>query len=319
MNKKKVIGGVLLAVLVASGSYYYFMGTPRYSLYHTRKAIRNHDSATFNKYVDVERVATGILEESTKGMEEEASEENGFAQGLMNAFMPALKETLKESVNKSIEEISEGEENKLADAKIKEIKREGKSTKATIVNQENEELRISMVKTPERYWRVVGIDVEDFKKISPDSTNIEKVKENEKKQKEEEEKQKYEKLRGIVSLELKEKSFIPSDFMKGTYEDLIVLGLNFTNHSDRNIKGIQGQIRLLDIFGNEIMSPRLRYDQGVNAGETKEYNISTSYNQFIQEHKKIKDTALGDLKYEWFPTTILYEDGSKEEVVGESN
>lgn len=53
---KKIILGVVVVLIIFGSSYYYFKGTPRYSLYQTKKAIQDHDSITFNKYVDVDRI-----------------------------------------------------------------------------------------------------------------------------------------------------------------------------------------------------------------------------------------------------------------------
>ncbi|MBT8406279.1 MAG: DUF2939 domain-containing protein, partial [Deltaproteobacteria bacterium] len=47
---------VALLVVVLAGGFYYFTGTPRYSLYKLGRAVKNHDSAEFHKYVDVDRI-----------------------------------------------------------------------------------------------------------------------------------------------------------------------------------------------------------------------------------------------------------------------
>ena len=58
MNKKKLIfGGVILVlVLVAAWYFMYFTKTPGYALNQAREAYTKHDVATFKKYVDVESI-----------------------------------------------------------------------------------------------------------------------------------------------------------------------------------------------------------------------------------------------------------------------
>lgn len=259
-----------------------------------------------------------LTDEGSKSIETEmnssADSLGELGKGMITAFLPMLKDGLKNSINKSIEEISDGKQNAFAEAKIKEIKQEGKSANITLLNTKNEEIRLSMVQTPERYWKVVGVNFDDFKKVNPDATNTKKIAEDEKNKKAEEEKQKYEKLRSIISVEATEKTFVPSDFMKGTYDDYILIKFNFTNHSDMTIKGFQGKVRFLDMFGNEITSNPLKYELGINSGETKEYVGKKDYNQFMDEDKQLKDSELSNIKIEWLPSTIIYEDGTKDEV-----
>lgn len=316
--KKLILITIALLVIIGS-SYYYFKGTPRYTLWQTRKAIQEHDSITFNKYVDVDRVVGSLTDEGSKSIESEmnssADSLGKLGKGMVNAFLPLFKEGLKNSINKSIEEISDGKQNAFAEAKLKEIKQEGKSANITLLNVKNEEIRLSMVQTPERYWKIVGINFDDFKKVNPEATDAKKIAEDEKKKKAEEENQKYEKLRGIISVEATEKIFIPSDYMKGTYDDYILMKFNFINHSDKNIKGFQGKLKFLDMFGNEISSNPLKYELGINSGETKEYVAKKTYNQFLDEDKQLKNSDLGNMKYEWLPSTVIYEDGTKEAVI----
>lgn len=325
---KKIIIGAIALVLVLGGAYYYFTGTPRYSLWQAKKAIQDHDSTTFNKYVDVDRIVTSLTDEGFKSVENEmnssANSLGALGKGLVTAFLPALKVGLKESINKSIEEISDGKQNAFAEAKVKEVKQEGKSANVILLNSKNEEIRLSMIQTPERYWRVVGVNFDDFKKVNPEATDTKKIaedekikKDEEKKQKEEEEKQKYEKLKSVISVEPTEKKFIPSDWAKRIYDDYIVIKFNFTNHSDKTVKGVQGKMKFLDMFGNEISTNTLKYELPIKPGETKEYLASKSYNQFMDEDKKLKDADLGNIQYEWLPSMIIYEDGTKEEVAVE--
>lgn len=316
---KKLILIPIAVIVILGASYYYFEGTPRYSLWQTKKAIQDHDSISFNKYVDVDRIVNSLTDEGSKSIESEMNSSSDslgeLGRGMIKAFLPMFKDSLKNSINKSIEEISNGNKNAFAEAKIKEIKQEGKSANIVLLNSKNEEIRLSMIQTPERYWKVVGVNFDDFKKSNPEATDTKKIAEDEKKKKAEEENQKYEKLRSIISVETKEKTFISSDYMKGTYDDYIQIKFNFTNHSDKNIKGFQGKMIFLDMFGNEISSNPLKYELGINSGETKEYLANKRFNQFLEEDKQLKNTDLINMKYEWLPSTIIYEDGTKDEVV----
>jgi len=136
--------------------------------YQIKRAIKNHDSASFNQYVDVDRIVDSLMEEASKSVEEEMGEDNPFGalgMSLVNAMAPSLKESMKQSINKSIEDISEGEGESSNKIEIKEIKKEGKAAEAILTNGNNEEIQLSMVRTGRR-WKVVGISFDDFKKLN---------------------------------------------------------------------------------------------------------------------------------------------------------
>lgn len=156
---KKLIIIPIVVLMVLGSSYYYFKGTPRYSLWQTKKAIQDHDSISFNKYVDVDRIVSSLTDEGSKSLESEmnssADSLGELGKSMVKAFLPAIKDGLKNSINKSIEEISDGKQNAFAETKIKEIKREGKSANVTLLNSKNEEIRLSMIKIPEGHWKIV--------------------------------------------------------------------------------------------------------------------------------------------------------------------
>jgi hypothetical protein len=168
--KKIIIVLSVAIILTISGGYYYFTSTPTYSLYQLKKAIGTHDSATFNKYVDTDRVIDDLLTEATKEIGSEL-EDNPFA-GLAKNFLLSMKDELKSNINKSIEEISSGKESGFSEVSIKDINQEGKSANVILVNSKNEEIRLSMVKVSDGYWKVVSVDLDDFKKLNPEALKI---------------------------------------------------------------------------------------------------------------------------------------------------
>lgn len=117
-----------------------------------------------------------------------------------------------------------------------------------------------------------------------------------------------------VDLEITKKGFHEASLTGGDFQDQIQLDLNFTNKTDKDIKGVQGIITFYDIFDKEIKTLNIAYDKGIPAGQSKVWNSGADYNQFMGEDTKLKDTELKDLKYKWEVKTIVYEDGSKENL-----
>lgn len=85
-----------------------------------------------------------------------------------------------------------------------------------------------------------------------------------------------------------------------------------TNNTDQDIEGVQGTVNLFDLFGNKIKSVKLTYDKGISKGETKLYQASIDYNQFIDSDIKLGSKELSKMKYEFDVDTIIYKNGTKE-------
>ncbi|SMB81093.1 hypothetical protein SAMN00017405_2036 [Desulfonispora thiosulfatigenes DSM 11270] len=63
-SKKKLLIFMLIVVLITSlvVGYLYFLTTPQYSLLKITKAVEKHDLPTFEKYVDIDRVVTRLVD-----------------------------------------------------------------------------------------------------------------------------------------------------------------------------------------------------------------------------------------------------------------
>jgi len=110
-----------------------------------------------------------------------------------------------------------------------------------------------------------------------------------------------------VGLEITKKGFSSGDFIEYN-----TFTFKLTNTTDKNIQGVKGAIIVNDLFGDQITGFTFSYDEGVNTGESKLYNVVLDYNQFINEDIKLKQTALSKINYEYQIQTIIYTDGSEE-------
>ena len=111
-----------------------------------------------------------------------------------------------------------------------------------------------------------------------------------------------------VAMTIEKKGFATQSFIEAN-----TFTFKFTNNTNKDIEGVQGVINFMDLFGNSIQRIELSYDGGIKAGESKLYDATVDYNQFIDEDIKLKNTELSKLKYDWDVDTIIYTDGSKEE------
>ena len=175
------ISVALLVVVLASG-FYYFTGTPRYSLYKIGRAVKNHDSGEFHKYVDVDRIVDHLakyaVEQIVDQMERDQSTtawqidgqqfDKELAMMMVPKMMESLKPQIKQEVTRLIEDTNEETEGSpLLGATLAGIEVKGSLALVTVEHEDTgEEIRFKMVKSPDRYWKIVEIDLESFETLS---------------------------------------------------------------------------------------------------------------------------------------------------------
>jgi hypothetical protein len=175
------ISVALLVVFLVVG-FYYFSGTPRYSLYKIGRAFKNHDSEEFHKYVDVDRIVDHLAKFAVQQAlaEMEGNEVTGdwgrpgqqfdkeLAMMMLPTMMEALKPQIKQAVTELIEDTGDDREGSpFFGATLADIQTEGSTSLVTVEDEDTgEEIRFKMVKTPDRYWKIVEIDFESFEALS---------------------------------------------------------------------------------------------------------------------------------------------------------
>jgi hypothetical protein len=117
------------------------------------------------------------------------------------------------------------------------------------------------------------------------------------------------KMKSALTVALLELKFVESNWRKGIRNGFHAQ-IGFENKTDRNIKGVKGSILFADIFGDVIVSIGISFDEGIPAYKMITWNASFDYNQFKDEHKKLRNTPFDKLKIAWRPKILLFEDGS---------
>ena len=179
--KLLTISVAFLVVFLVIG-FYYFTGTPRYSLYKIGRAVKNHDSGEFHKYVDVDRIVDHLAKFAVQQAlaEMEGNEATGdwgrpgqqfdkeLAMMMLPTMMEALKPQIKQAVTELIEDTGDDREGSpFFGATLAGIEVKGSLALVTVEHEDTgEEIRFKMVKTPDRYWKIVEIDFESFQALS---------------------------------------------------------------------------------------------------------------------------------------------------------
>ncbi|MDD5730565.1 MAG: TonB family protein [Candidatus Omnitrophica bacterium] len=178
MKTKIILFILVLAVIFAGASYYYISGQPRYCFYLAGKAIRNHDTEMFNKYVDVDSIVDEWVNWScdlakTEVMGTRDSLKNPIGEQLVELMIPNMRMKLKEEFKRSILENVENSEitsglpliNMML-LPIEKIEIANKTAQITISHPKTgEKIFFKMKQTPARYWRITSIQVPSIMKM----------------------------------------------------------------------------------------------------------------------------------------------------------
>jgi hypothetical protein len=105
----------------------------------------------------------------------------------------------------------------------------------------------------------------------------------------------------VVELKLVKKGHVANQVIK----------LAFSNKGEKDILGIKGQIRFIDIFDHEVESIGLRYADGLKSGASSVWTGSRHYNQYQESHKALAALENGNYRFQFEPEMIVFADGVK--------
>ena len=181
-NFKFLTISVALLVVFLGIGFYYFSGTPRYSLYKISRAVKNHDSGEFHKYVDVDRIVDHLakfaVQQVVAEMERNGATDSRRIDGqvldkelalmMVPKMMEALKPQIKQEITALIENTDEERKGSpMLRATLADIQTKGSLSLVTVEDQKTgEKIRFKMVKSPDRYWKIVEIDLDSFETLS---------------------------------------------------------------------------------------------------------------------------------------------------------
>lgn len=172
-----VTGIVCFLFLVGWGGYYYWEGTPRYSLYQMGNAIKAHDAKTFFLYLDIEQIVDGLADSTSSAVAKKTSssavseetkrntKSSGNARELFKQLMPQVIKALKPILERQLIEVVEDLEKEhtispLALCTLSRVKRKGQLAEVSIQAEGDRFFTFTMARTSRRVWKVVRINTD---------------------------------------------------------------------------------------------------------------------------------------------------------------
>ncbi len=165
---KKKTWLILLGLLLIIGfsSYYYWRGTPQYSILQLKTAVKNHDVDTALKYIDIDQVFDNLWERiKTEMLTESTETDNSFEAlgavlgiGLADSIKPIIKTAMRDGIINSIkeEENTSTTTDKLSDAWNKDYKIKKKDNKVYL--EFDDGITFILIQTSKRYWKIIDIE-----------------------------------------------------------------------------------------------------------------------------------------------------------------
>ncbi len=116
-----------------------------------------------------------------------------------------------------------------------------------------------------------------------------------------------------IEMKLVSKQFTKADIMRRIYSDSLDFAIEFTNKFPKDIRAFTGYVTFSDLFDRKIIDMTITYEDGLRAGETKTWNGSMDYNQFMDNHERIASISMKDLQSRFTLQQVVYADGTKDQ------
>lgn len=116
-----------------------------------------------------------------------------------------------------------------------------------------------------------------------------------------------------ITLTVLSKGFVPSNSRLSIYDDYITFPTTVRNSSEMGIKAFRGQLVFLDVLDREIYKINITHDTPLAPGASRNTSWDLKYNQFIDAHVRLRQTAFDRMRAVFTATTILFEDGTRVE------
>lgn len=168
---RRLLPWLLLACLAVGGflATQYFLKSPYWSLYQIGKSIHERDSKLFLAYVDLGKVISSQKDAIVEMIfpAQDKREQRDVVRQILTAFMAPITEQVRDRVVRVVED---KERDNLPSAwtllAVASVTTGGDSAQVTLKDPTRDrQLRLTMKREGEGYWRVVEINPQDLKPL----------------------------------------------------------------------------------------------------------------------------------------------------------
>jgi len=95
-------------------------------------------------------------------------------------------------------------------------------------------------------------------------------------------------------------------------EEAITFKVRFDNRTGKDVRAFEGRLTFLDLLDNDILGSRLAINDPIKAGATMDWEGKLDYNQFMNDHERLRNESLENLKTRFIVTKVLFADGTSQ-------
>ena len=112
---------------------------------------------------------------------------------------------------------------------------------------------------------------------------------------------------------LVKKGFSPKDIYNGKYEEEVTITVSFDNKTGKDIRAFDGVLEFTDLLGNRILGSRVEINEPIASGSALSWEGALEYNQFMNDHERLRSEPKENLKIAFHAGKILFADGTTKE------
>ena len=334
---KKSVGVILLGIIIIGGTIAYWQWTksPKYSLNQIINSVEDRDVTTFQKHVDVNSVASRLVDDLSGQIFSESNDELGefgsaMGEGLMQLIKPRLVALIEEQTLRYVERgtlwdsdfelESDGDQDLQVDnvtdgigleqenyQDVDYVRKDGKTAYVGLKFQHGEfdesiTLEI-MMRDLGGYWQVA--ELSNMKDI------IEKINRLETEQLAEANAPIQEEIDNAVQIAVTKKSTSESEW---GYSRFIELTFEIENRSNNQIESIEALVEVRNTNGEKITDIRVADRLNIQPNEQVDKVLESEVNMFDASMNELYETEESDLEYSITINKITFGNGEELQV-----
>lgn len=116
-----------------------------------------------------------------------------------------------------------------------------------------------------------------------------------------------------LTVELLKKGFSPKDLDNSKFEEDVTFTLNFANKTGKDIRAFDGVLEFTDLLGNRIIASKVEINERVAQGASLNWDGALEYNQFMNDHERLRSEPKENLKVAFHANKVLFADNTTKE------
>jgi hypothetical protein len=112
---------------------------------------------------------------------------------------------------------------------------------------------------------------------------------------------------------LVKKGFSPKDIYNNKYDEEVTITVSFDNKTGKEIRAFDGVLEFTDLLDNRIIGSRVEINEPIAPGAALSWEGALEYNQFMNEHERLRSEPKDNLKIIFHAGKILFADGTTKE------